>query len=475
MAILHHGATLTPAKVDLVEGWIGAQRWYAAKGRVPRLTRLFSWRLEDPEGQVGIETLILSDDASTPPVTYQVPLTYRSAPLPGAAHALVGTIEHSVLGTRYVYDAPHDPVYAAQLFALATGQAAAASARVSDAVEDAVHGTGTDRGLLVHSSTVLSGEQSNTSIIAMARDAEGLDHPVITKVFRALAAGENPDVVLQGALARAGSTRVPASLGAVTGSWPSPDGTSCTGDLAFAQEFLPGAQDAWREALVAASQGRDFTRPARELGAATAEVHALLATQLAREAADESRIQHSVLEMRGRLRDALAAVPQLHAYAPAIDATFRAAAEASWPDFQRIHGDFHLGQVLDVPDRGWVLLDFEGEPLRPLAERNRSDQPLRDVAGMLRSFDYAGGSVEQQNRGVSARAWVAATQDAFLDGYTRAAGSDPRHTGPLLTAFIIDKALYEVVYEARNRPAWVPIPLAAIDRLLARAADSKED
>ena len=94
---------------------------------------------------------------------------------------------------------------------------------------------------------------------------------------------------------------------------------------------------------------------------------------------------------------------------------------------------------------------------------------------MLRSFDYAGGSVEQQNRGVSARAWVAATQDAFLDGYTRAAGSDPRHTGPLLTAFIIDKALYEVVYEARNRPAWVPIPLAAIDRLLARAADSKED
>ena len=130
MAILHHGATLTPAKVDLVEGWIGAQRWYAAKGRVPRLTRLFSWRLEDPEGQVGIETLILSDDASTPPVTYQVPLTYRSAPLPGAAHALVGTIEHSVLGTRYVYDAPHDPVYAAQLFALATGQAAAASARM---------------------------------------------------------------------------------------------------------------------------------------------------------------------------------------------------------------------------------------------------------------------------------------------------------------------------------------------------------
>ena len=79
MAILHHGATLTPAKVDLVEGWIGAQRWYAAKGRVPRLTRLFSWRLEDPEGQVGIETLILSDDASTPPVTYPSSSRWRPA------------------------------------------------------------------------------------------------------------------------------------------------------------------------------------------------------------------------------------------------------------------------------------------------------------------------------------------------------------------------------------------------------------
>ena len=103
------------------------------------------------------------------------------------------------------------------------------------------------------------------------------------------------------------------------------------------------------------------------------------------------------------------------------------------------------------------------------------DQPLRDVAGMLRSFDYAGGSIEQQTRGVSARDWVSAAQDAFLDGYTRVAGHDPRDAGPLLAAYIVDKALYEVVYEARNRPAWMNIPLAAIHRLLPAPAAHKED
>jgi hypothetical protein len=107
-------ATLTPGKVDLVAGWIGRQRWYAAKGQAPRLTRLRGFRFDDPAGEVGIETLVLRDDATTPPTVYQVPLTYRGAPLVGAERALVGTMEHSVLGTRYVYDGPHDPVYVAE-------------------------------------------------------------------------------------------------------------------------------------------------------------------------------------------------------------------------------------------------------------------------------------------------------------------------------------------------------------------------
>ncbi len=470
-------ARLVPSKVDLLSGWIGAQRWYAAKGRTPRLRRLFSWRLDDPTGEVGVETLVIADDATTPPVVYQVPLTYRAAPLPGAEHAHVGTIEHSVLGTRHVYDAPHDPVYAALLFALARGAVGAASSTLSHAPEPAIGGTRLSEGdLSLIGSRVLSGEQSNTSIIGVARDGSGAERPVITKVFRALADGDNPDVVLQGALAAAGCTRVPESLGAVSGSWPAADGSGpAYGHLAFAQEFLPGAQDAWREALAAAGAGRCFAERARALGEATAEVHGILATSLPTEVAAPEQIADTLAQMRGRYAAAAAEAPGLARHADAVSALLAAAEQTSWPPFQRIHGDYHLGQVLDVPDRGWVLLDFEGEPLRPLAERNRPDQAMRDVAGMLRSFDYAGGSVEQGTRGFSARAWVTEAQEAFLDGYAAVTGVDPRAAGPLLTAYLVDKALYEVVYEVRNRPSWAAIPLTAIDRLFPAPESSKED
>ena len=120
-----HQATLTPTKLELLPEWMARQRWYAAKGRVPRLRRLWSWRLDDPAGQVGIETILVVDESGPEPVVYQVPLTYRGAPLESAHHALIGTMEHSVLGKRWVYDGPHDPVYAAQLLELALGHAAA--------------------------------------------------------------------------------------------------------------------------------------------------------------------------------------------------------------------------------------------------------------------------------------------------------------------------------------------------------------
>ncbi|GMA30712.1 1,4-alpha-glucan branching protein GlgB [Litorihabitans aurantiacus] len=140
----------------------------------------------------------------------------------------------------------------------------------------------------------------------------------------------------------------------------------------------------------------------------------------------------------------------------------------SWPDLQRVHGDYHLGQVLHAGDR-WLAIDFEGEPMRPLAERSLPDLALRDVAGMLRSFDYAGGSAE--HAGTPARDWVSAASAAFLDGYSEALASGTVDGGsladdPLLRALELDKALYEVVYENRNRPDWLPIPLAALDRLL---------
>jgi len=142
---------------------------------------------------------------------------------------------------------------------------------------------------------------------------------------------------------------------------------------------------------------------------------------------------------------------------------------------QRIHGDYHLGQVLEVPDRGWVLVDFEGEPLRPLAERTLPDLALRDVAGMLRSFDYVAGSWEQTHSGRSATLWATRARTAFLEGYAEAAGRDPREDAVLLDALELDKALYEVVYEARNRPTWLSIPTAAIARIARLSAGRRSD
>jgi predicted trehalose synthase len=291
---------------------------------------------------------------------------------------------------------------------------------------------------------------------------------LICKVFRTLQAGENPDVVVQGALTEAGSSRVPAMVGSVSATWPSPhDGAPpAHGHLAFAQEFFPGTEDAWRVALRAVSAGIDFSGPARQLGIATAEVHALLSTALAVEPATPEAIAAVIASMRSRYVAAASEVPALAAYDHEIATVFDRAVNAEWPALQRIHGDYHLGQVLDVPGRGWVLLDFEGEPLRPLAERNRPDLAIRDVAGMLRSFDYAAGSWEQTHPDENARAWAESAQRAFLEGYAEGSGRDPQADAALLTAFQLDKALYEVVYEARNRPTWLAIPTDAVVRLL---------
>jgi maltokinase len=154
-------------------------------------------------------------------------------------------------------------------------------------------------------------------------------------------------------------------------------------------------------------------------------------------------------------------VPELHRHAAAIarlaDAT---AALHDLPPRQRVHGDLHLGQVLRG-DGTWYVLDFEGEPLVPVAQRTRPDLALRDVAGMLRSIDYAAAV------GGAAPPWAADARRALLAGYT--AGSAPIAPAVqehLLRVLELDKALYEAVYEARNRPTWTAIPLSAVERLV---------
>jgi predicted trehalose synthase len=178
----------------------------------------------------------------------------------------------------------------------------------------------------------------------------------------------------------------------------------------------------------------------------------------------------SVCSWYARLYAAIAEAPQLDALREQISVVFQQAAASPWPRLQRVHGDLHLGQVLGMPGGDWVIIDFEGEPMRPLSERTRPDVALRDVAGMLRSFDYASAAgAEAQDAG-----WAQACRNAFIDGYVERSGHDVTEHSALVDALELDKALYEAVYEARNRPTWLPIPVAAIHRIVQRTEPERK-
>ncbi|MBN9238155.1 MAG: hypothetical protein BGO97_00620 [Micrococcales bacterium 70-64] len=439
------------ASLAFLAPWMTGQRWFANRGALPVLEEIGWWEYASPEPGVRVVTHLLLDHTVGKPALYQVPLTYRPAPL---ASGLVGELDGV-----FVHDGPHDPAFTAALLAFIAEGAETKGERTWALGR---HTAGTVSPGLV--SRVLTGEQSNTSVIFEAPGAT----PLIVKLFRALHDGENPDVVLQTALALAGSDAVPHPVGHIVAEWDDRGEASgrAKGHLAFAQEFLPGVEDAWRVALAAAEGGTDFAASARELGIATAGVHATLATAMPTSAATPEEVSATLGQMHGRLAAAIAEVPALAEYGAALEGMFAQAAAVPWPPQQRIHGDLHLGQVLKVPGRGWVLVDFEGEPLRPMRERSRLDSPLRDVAGMLRSFDYVAGSLAVAGRGDGA-AWAAAARAAFEAGYSAASGHDLRGTRAVLDAFEVDKALYETVYEARNRPDWLDIPVAAIRRLSA--------
>ncbi|HEY2642825.1 MAG TPA: phosphotransferase, partial [Galbitalea sp.] len=416
-------------------------------GATPKLERIGGWSTEGRHCL--LNTHYLLDRQPSGATLYQVPLSQRETPLPAGDPISVTPITPE--RDLYVYDATHDPDYAIALLDLIEHE--------EQRDETRGHRQPGTQEVTVTTSAILRGEQSNTSIICSTADG----HPIIIKVFRALHHGENPDVVLQSALASTGCDLVPASVGFVSGRWRDagqPDAFA-TGHLAFAQEFLVGAEDAWRIAVRAAQAGEDFTGAAHELGAATAHVHqTLLEVMPAREMSADD-MERMIGQMHARARVALGEVPALEPRRTAILAAIDGARDAQWPRLQRIHGDYHLGQVLSAGGGRWVLVDFEGEPLRPMIERSEPDVAIRDVAGMLRSIDYAAGSITDHDRSE----WAAAARAAFLAGYVEASGRDLSGYRGLLDVFELDKALYEAVYEARNRPDWIGIPVSAIERL----------
>ncbi|WP_141494356.1 1,4-alpha-glucan branching protein GlgB [Kytococcus schroeteri] len=484
----------TKSLKHLLEEWIPQQRWFTGSGHVPRLQRIGTVRMGDvvdPQGRtVALSTVYVADRATVPATIYQVPLTVRSAvdadekvtgghlgQVPLASMGL--SDDPDELGT--VHDAAHDPAYAAAIMAMAQ--------RETSWGEDPVRMKGIQLKArrphkppyIVTGSRVLPPDhQSNTSIIVTTlggRPNAPRRETAIIKLFRVVQTGANPDVELQLELAKRGSTSIPTPLGSVEGAWPDPEtGEERTGHLAFASEYLGDVPDAWAVANKAARKGKRMAKKARRLGETVAQVHSELAEALGTVTVDAVHRTELTDRMRTRLDHALAQVPELEPLRAEATARIDALDALDWPLLQRVHGDLHLGQVLEVPDRGWVVVDFEGEPMRPVRERRAPDLALRDLAGMLRSIDYVAGARVREAEAAGTPldaagraeldAWAQGVREAFLEGYTSVAGARAAEPRALLEALEVDKAFYEAVHERRNRPDWAAIPVRALERML---------
>ncbi|WP_327708763.1 maltokinase [Streptomyces sp. NBC_00464] len=453
---LANSTALLPSLGPLLHEWLPRQRWFAGKGRPITAFSLVSATEILPVDSGAAETgpgllhlLVKAHQptmpAQPPPDCYQLLLGVRSTLSPRLAPALIGRVTDGPLAGRTVYDGLYDPRLASLLLERLRTPGGLGGLRFGRGAEPIPDGL-TPR--------VLDTEQSNSSLV--------YGDSYILKIFRRVFPGTNPDLELPLALAREGCGRVPAPVAWFEAAAPE------RLTLGVLQPYLRGAQDGWQLALRALATGDDFTPEAHALGRATAEVHTALAAALPTPSLHRSQTDQLAAAMVRRLEAAAHAVPALVPYVPGLRAAFDAVTTLGhgghgWAA-QRVHGDLHLGQTLRGSDGFWSLIDFEGEPARPLPERRSPQPPVRDIAGMLRSFDYAARSHRPWNAD-----WAARCRTAYCDGYAQAAGTDPRDEPELLRAHETDKAVYEVLYEARHRPDWLPVPMAAIHRLAADA------
>lgn len=431
----------------LLRDWLPRQRWFAGKDRpvtelgLLSMTELFPGCLHLlVHAGHGGHTGVPSPGGALPAGDcYQLLLGVREHPSPRLGRALIGRVQDGPLAGLTVYDALHDPRSAQLLLDRLRHPGTAGPLRFGCDRDQPVPG-----GLVPR---LLDAEQSNSSLV--------YGDEYILKVFRRIQPGVNPDLEVPGALARQGCHRVPAPVAWFQTKHP------FKATLGVLQPYLRDASDGWTLALHALAAGDDFTVEARALGAATAEVHLALASAFpVGEPGENGRTATAMTE---RLAAAAHCVPALQPYVPGLRTAFAALTTCdAGPPAQRIHGDLHLGQVLRA-GREWFVIDFEGEPSRPLSERRSAHSPVRDIAGMLRSFDYAA-----RQRRPWRPEWARRCREAYCGGYAARAGWDPRKKHGLLRAYETDRAVYEVLYEARHRPDWLPVPMAAIERLAVR-------
>ena len=426
----------------LTPGWLTAQRWFRAKARpVASVTVVDAIRLTDVLELHVAEVGYLDGGASD---RYLVPQADGAEPDDGdgAYRALVAAMASGteLAGRHGRLRCDATPALAELL---PSGDVAA------EALEE--------RRLRV--------EQTNTSVV--------LGERLILKLIRLLEPGLSPDVEVGRFLGRVGFAETPRLAGSAT--YIPAAGEPCT--AAILQAYAPASGDAWAQVTGMLGVGDLFgaTRVAGQVGALTRRLHDALASArddpafparpattdetAAWRAAAEEQLTAATATLRGAEHDRLVAV------APAVRAAFadafgRATGAAT---VSRIHGDYHLGQVLVVTG-GHLVIDFEGEPARPLSERRAAASPLRDVAGMLRSLDYAarGGALPA----AAADGWLAEARAAFCGAY---GGIGPSEAA-LVDAFELEKACYEVRYEANNRPDWLWLPLEALERSVAAAS-----
>jgi maltokinase len=452
---------VTELEAALAE-FLPTQRWFAGKGRAVaevRVERSVPLRTALPSLSAVVAAVAYADGGVE---RYHVPVGYDRGL---GARQLTDRIPEAVIyetkdpGGGPFYDAARDERLGGVYLDLLSRAATVEELRFSRMPEwtETLRGPG----------RLLGAEQSNSSLVFGNR--------LILKLFRLLEPGENPELEVTRALAGAGFTACAAPLGWI-------EGLGST--LGILQRFYAGSVDGWTLATARVADHYEsedgdpgnFAADAGALGRLTAELHAAMASALPKAAAGQPDLARLSARLLGQLTQVSAQVPEVAAQRAAIEEVYAKAEAAGGGSrhLQRIHGDYHLGQVLKA-DNEWIVIDFEGEPARPLEERRRLASPLQDVAGMLRSFDYAAfsplvlGGAELARFEGPAAAWIEANRTAFLDGYLAVAGDAGPGGGDresLLRALELDKAVYEVMYEARHRPPWLQIPLGGIRRLL---------